>query len=126
MGWTALLRALKPGTPGVAERLAALPRMVGATMRGEYDGKSRLALMAFSGLYIVSPIDVVPEGLLLFLGLVDDAAVAAWFAGAVLDETERFLQWEKERARTIPGQAVPGPAGAGPWQPGPGHLPHRR
>jgi uncharacterized membrane protein YkvA (DUF1232 family) len=108
MAWTALLRVLKPGTPGVGERLSAIPRMIGATMRGEYDGKGRLTLMAMSAFYIASPIDVVPEGFLLLLGLVDDAAVAAWFAGAVLDETERFLEWERQRARTIPGHVVPG------------------
>jgi uncharacterized membrane protein YkvA (DUF1232 family) len=107
MAWTALLRAFKPGTPGVGRRLGALPRMIAATMRGEYDGKSRLALMAVSAAYMISPIDAVPEAFLLFLGLIDDAAVAVWLAGAVLDETERFLAWEQDKARTIPGKVVP-------------------
>jgi uncharacterized membrane protein YkvA (DUF1232 family) len=106
MAWTALLRAFKPGTPGLGRRLAAIPRMIGATMRGEYDGKSRLALMAISAAYMVSPIDAVPEGILLLIGLVDDAAVAVWLAGAVLDETERFLEWERQRARVVPGYVV--------------------
>ena len=44
--------------------------------------------------------------MLLFLGLIDDAAVAAWFAGALLDEAERFLAWEKDRARTVDGRLV--------------------
>jgi uncharacterized membrane protein YkvA (DUF1232 family) len=130
MAWTALLRVFKPGTPGVGRRLAAIPRMISATMRGEYDGRSRLAMMAVAGLYIVSPIDLVPEAFLFVLGLVDDAAVAAWFAGALLDETERFLEWERQRAMTVPGRVVPGgraggwpaaPAGAGHPQQG-----HRR
>jgi hypothetical protein len=104
--WTALLRTFKPGTPGLGRRLGAVPRLIGASMRGEYDGKSRLAMMAVSAAYIISPIDLVPEGALLFLGLVDDAAVAAWFAGALMDEAERFLEWEKRRAKTIPGRVV--------------------
>jgi uncharacterized membrane protein YkvA (DUF1232 family) len=108
MAWTALLRVFKPGTPGLGKRLAAIPRMIAATVRGEYDGKNRLAMMAAAGALIVSPIDVVPEAFFLVLGLVDDAAMVAWFAGALLDETERFLEWEKERARTIPGYTVPG------------------
>lgn len=103
--WAALVRTFKPGTPGLARRLGAIPRMLGATMRGEYDGKSRLTMMLVSAAYIVSPIDFVPEGILLFIGLVDDAAVAAWFAGALLDETERFLDWEK-RKEAVPGQVV--------------------
>jgi uncharacterized membrane protein YkvA (DUF1232 family) len=104
--WRALVRAFKPGTPGLARRVGAIPRMIAATMRREYDGGSRLAMMALSAVYIVSPIDAVPEGFFLLIGLVDDAAVAAWFAGALLDETERFLQWEKNKARTIPGRVV--------------------
>ena len=108
MAWTALLRVFKPGTPGLGRRLAAIPRMIAATMRGEYDGRSRLGMMAVASMYIVSPIDFVPEAIFLVFGLIDDAAVAAWFAGAVLDETERFLEWERQRARTIPGYAVPG------------------
>jgi hypothetical protein len=47
------------------------------------------------------------------LGLVDDAAVVVWLVGAVFDETERFLEWERQRALTIPGHVVPGPHPAG-------------
>jgi uncharacterized membrane protein YkvA (DUF1232 family) len=129
MAWTALLRVFKPGTPGLGRRLAAIPRMIGATMRGEYDGKSRLGMMAFATVYIVSPIDLVPEAIFLVFGLIDDAAMAAWFAGALLDETERFLEWERQRAMTIPGYARPGarpapppPYGAPP-RPGPYQQP---
>ena len=110
MAWMALLRVFKPGTPGLGRRLGAMPRMIRATMRGEYDGGARLAMMGFAGAYIVSPIDLVPEFFLFVLGLVDDAAVATYFAGALMDETERFLEWERqrdwERARVIPGRVA--------------------
>ena len=95
MAWTALLRVFKPGTPGLGKRLAAIPRMIAATMRGEYDGKGRLGMMVVAAMYIISPIDLIPEAIFLVFGLIDDAAVAAWFAGAMLDETERFLEWER-------------------------------
>jgi uncharacterized membrane protein YkvA (DUF1232 family) len=42
----------------------------------------------------------VPEGLFAFIGLVDDAAVAAWLTGALLDETSRFADWERMMPRT--------------------------
>src|ERR1044071_4784305 len=106
LAWTALLRVFKPGTPGLGKRLAAIPRMIAATMRGEYDGKGRLAMMALAGVYIVSPIDLVPELVLFVLGLVDDAAVAVYFAGALMDETERFLEWERRRATSIAGEVI--------------------
>jgi len=106
MAWTALLRVFKPGTPGLGRRLVAIPRMIMATMRGRYDGGARLAMMTVAGIYIVSPIDLVPELFLAVLGLIDDAAVAVWFAGALMDETERFLEWERRRATVIPGHAT--------------------
>lgn len=110
MAMTALFRLFKPGTPGLGRRLAAIPRMIRATLRGEYDGGTRLATLAVAGVYIVSPIDAVPEAFTLLIGLIDDAAVATYFAGALLDETERFLTWERDRGfvagrgrRPVPG-----------------------
>jgi uncharacterized membrane protein YkvA (DUF1232 family) len=114
MALTALLRVFKPGTPGLGRRLAAIPRMIGATLRGEYDGKGRLSMMAISALYIISPIDAVPEAFFLVLGLVDDAAVATFLAGALMDETERFLEWERRRSTVIPGHFTRPKAGARP------------
>jgi uncharacterized membrane protein YkvA (DUF1232 family) len=108
MAWTALLRVFKPGTPGLGRRLAAIPRMVAASARGQYDGKARLGMMLVAGFYIVSPVDLAPELFLTVLGLVDDAAVAVWFAGALMGETERFLEWERQRAGVIPGYVVNG------------------
>jgi uncharacterized membrane protein YkvA (DUF1232 family) len=71
--------------------------MLKASLRGEYDGGQRLLLMAAASLYIVSPIDVLPELFAAVFGLIDDVFVATWLAGALMAETERFLEWEKSR-----------------------------
>ena len=55
--------------------------MIRATLRGEYDGGLRVALMAAATVYVVSPIDAVPEAFLLVFGLVDDAVMVTWLAG---------------------------------------------
>src|SRR5262245_16384957 len=89
----ALARAFKPGKPGLGQRLAARPRMIKASLTGEYDGGARLFAMAAASLYILSPIDLVPELVLTVFGLIDDVVVAGWLAGALLAETERFLEW---------------------------------
>jgi uncharacterized membrane protein YkvA (DUF1232 family) len=105
----AFARAFQPDSPGVGNRLAALPRMIKATFKREYDGGGRLALMVLAGLYILSPIDVLPEAFFLIFGLIDDAFVVTWLTGAVLSETERFLEWEagrKGKAKVLPGQVV--------------------
>ena len=108
--FTALARALTAGArggPSLGERLAALPRMIRATARGEYDGGLRLALMAGATAYIVSPIDLLPEIPLAIFGLADDAVMVTWLAGSVLAETDRFLEWEARRRSVIPGHVAP-------------------
>jgi uncharacterized membrane protein YkvA (DUF1232 family) len=77
--------------------------MIRASLRGEYDGGGRLAMMALAALYVVSPVDAMPEFLLLLVGLIDDFVVVSWLAGAVLSETERFLGWEARRRTILPG-----------------------
>jgi uncharacterized membrane protein YkvA (DUF1232 family) len=107
--FTALAKALMSGArggPSMGKRLAALPRMIKASTRGEYDGGMRVALMAAATAYVVSPIDVIPEAALLVFGLADDAVMIAWLAGAVLSETNRFLEWEKSRDAVLPGSVV--------------------
>jgi uncharacterized membrane protein YkvA (DUF1232 family) len=102
--FTALARALTSGArggPSLSKRMAALPRMLKATAKGQYDGGLRVALMAGAAAYIVSPIDLIPEAFLFVVGLADDAVMITWLAGAVLAETGRFLEWEKQRDRVV-------------------------
>lgn len=108
--WRTIRATWRPGAPGLGARLAAVPRMVRARRRGEYEGLDlgRLLLMVGSIAYVVSPIDLVPELFLLVFGVADDLVVATWAVGALLDETERFLAWEREQARVIAGETVPG------------------
>jgi uncharacterized membrane protein YkvA (DUF1232 family) len=107
--FAALARALTSGArggPPLGKRLAALPRMIRATARGEYDGGLRMAMMVAATAYVVSPIDLVPELFLTIFGLADDALMITWLAGSVLSETERFLEWERRRDTVIPGHVV--------------------
>src|SRR5262245_26097707 len=97
--WT-IMRGVRGG-PQLGARLAALPRMLGATLTGRYDGKGRVFGMLLAGLYIVSPIDLIPEAFFAFFGLADDAFIAIWLAGALLSETERFLVWERRREPSL-------------------------
>ncbi|MDR6865304.1 YkvA family protein [Phycicoccus sp. 3266] len=110
--FSALRIASRPGSAGMGERLASLPRLARATFSGEYTGSSRGRLLAMVGavLYVVSPVDLVPEAFLSVLGLADDAVVLSWIAAAVVNETESFLAWERMqpgRTRTTgrPGAA---------------------
>jgi uncharacterized membrane protein YkvA (DUF1232 family) len=102
--FTALGRALMSGArggPSLSTRLAALPRMLKATAKGQYDGGMRVALMAAATAYVISPIDAVPEMFLWVFGLIDDAVAVTWLAGTVLSETERFLEWERDTKHVV-------------------------
>ncbi|MGH8825976.1 MAG: YkvA family protein [Jiangellaceae bacterium] len=79
-----------------------------AVVSGQWDGlgMGRLALMGLALFYVLSPIDLIPEGLLLALGLVDDVVVVGWLAGSVLDATDRFVAWERGGPQIIDGDVV--------------------
>ncbi|WP_082220849.1 YkvA family protein [Luteipulveratus halotolerans] len=104
----AVRAASAPGAPSVPTRLAAVPRMVRAAVSGEYDGCTPLHLAALVGAaaYIVSPVDLLPEAVLSVVGLADDAVVLAWFASALVRDTDDFLAWEKSRERTVRSERV--------------------
>lgn len=83
--------------------------MLNARFRGGYLEPTwvRLALLVGAVGYLVSPVDLLPELVLAIPGLLDDTVVAAWVAGALLDETERFIEWERRTdPQVIEGSAV--------------------
>ncbi|ANY05237.1 YkvA family protein [Pseudonocardia sp. HH130630-07] len=107
--FTALFRALtrrgRPGEPGPAARLRAVPSMVGDAWRGTYPhlGKGRMATFLLALAYLVSPVDIVPEMFLSVFGLADDAVVAMWLGGALLTEADRYLGWRDRNPVVLDG-----------------------
>lgn len=96
------------GGSTLGQRVLALPRMIRAVRSGEYPGltPTRLMLILAGAGYVFSPVDLVPEGLLMVFGLVDDLLVVGWVATELLRETDEFLAWERTRAVVVPGHAV--------------------
>lgn len=114
---TAVRIASRPGGPSLVDRAQAVPRLVRAVRSGEYTGTSvgRLLMMLGAAGYLVSPVDLLPEGLLGAFGLADDAVVGSWLAAELVTETEAFLEWERTTGRGsghgaggAGGEAVPG------------------
>ena len=97
---TALRTAVRPGGPSMGERLSALPRLLRATVRGEYRGATagKLFLVAAAAAYVLSPFDLVPEAFLSIFGLADDAVVVTWIAATIVNETDAYLAWERGAA----------------------------
>ncbi|MET9344169.1 YkvA family protein [Nonomuraea sp. NPDC003804] len=96
--WKTYQEVSKPGTPGVLARVRAIPRLIGGVMRGDYEGmgKGKLAMMALGLVYIVSPVDVIPDFLVL-LGVADDFGVFLWLMASMLGESGRYVEWERKR-----------------------------
>ena len=101
--WRAVTRSRHPGSPGLGERMSALPRMLSGAVTGRYPSLSRgrLGLILLALAYLVSPLDLLPEAFVPLLGLADDGVVALWLGGAFIAETERFLAWEKQQPAVV-------------------------
>jgi uncharacterized membrane protein YkvA (DUF1232 family) len=82
----------------VFQRARALPRLLRAARRGDYPGlpTSRMALWGLALVYLVSPIDILPE-LLPIIGVADDAGVAVWLLTSVSTATGLYLRHERDQ-----------------------------
>ena len=88
--------ALRSGAfASVVDDFRALIRLVRAYARGSYRQVplDKLVLVVAGLLYVVSPIDVIPD-IVPAAGFLDDATVVAWVIRAVRDELEAFRAWE--------------------------------
>ena len=75
--------------------LRALFRMVAAAARGRYRPATSTLLSAVAViLYILSPIDLIPD-FILGIGFLDDAASFMWMLKKVGKELDRFVEWER-------------------------------
>ena len=106
--WVAVRSARRSGSSGIPARLRAVPRMVSRGFTGRYPhlDRRRMLLALLGIVYVISPVDLVPEILFPVIGLGDDAMVAAWVLGVVLSEADAFLHWERG-GRTVPGEVIP-------------------
>lgn len=82
----------------VLSDVKALIRLIRAYANGEYRAISweSLVLAAAGVVYLVSPLDLIPD--VLPGGLVDDAVVVAFVIGLIRDELDDFVAWEAGRA----------------------------
>lgn len=110
------LRVRTSAGPGyrLGRRVSALPRMVLAMVSGRYTGRARrrsLLVLALVVGYVLSPVDLLPEAVLLLLGLGDDLLVLAWLAARLVAEVDAFLAWERSAgASSVPLLPSPPPS----------------
>jgi uncharacterized membrane protein YkvA (DUF1232 family) len=87
-----------PGPVGnPIQRAKALPRLWKAWRGGKYPDlpRSQVLLWVVSLVYLVSPIDVLPE-FLPVIGVTDDAGVLVWLLSSLSIASGSYLRWEKD------------------------------
>ena len=76
--------------------LQLLVRLLQASVSGAYSGLSvhKLVTIVAGILYLISPLDVIPD-FIPVVGYVDDAAVIAWVLKSIAEELKDFKMWEE-------------------------------
>ena len=82
-----------PSDHSWGSRITGIPRMIRAVFSGEWKEGSKIGVSAsLAGLlYVLSPIDFIPEGLLAIFGLGDDLIVGTLSAVYLMKSTDRYL-----------------------------------
>lgn len=98
------LRYLLAAAVSIAQRrggallrdLQLLVRLLKASVSGAYTGLSvhKLVTIVAAILYLISPLDVIPD-FIPVVGYVDDAAVIAWVLKSIAEELKDFKIWEQ-------------------------------
>lgn len=90
---------------GFIQKVPVIWRMVKLWRRGSYKTNAMDMILPLLGLiYVISPIDLIPEIAVPFIGSLDDLAVLAFIIPKLMKEVDKFLLWEamqKEGITTI-------------------------
>ncbi|MCJ8152184.1 DUF1232 domain-containing protein [Chryseobacterium sp. SSA4.19] len=92
---------------GFVRKIPDIFRMVRMWKRGQYPMRSIDIILPMLGmLYVVSPIDILPDFALPVLGIMDDLAVLSLVIPKLIREVDKFLIWETERKYSTAGTKV--------------------
>ncbi|WP_353934841.1 YkvA family protein, partial [Chryseobacterium indologenes] len=83
---------------GFIKKIPDIFRMVKMWRKGIYPMRSIDIILPLLGiLYVISPIDLLPEFAIPVLGVMDDLAVLSLTIPKLIKEVDKFLLWEAER-----------------------------
>ena len=105
--WSLYRETRRPGAPGLVHRVASAPFLVKDVTFGRYRGVSPAKLYGFfllMALYVVSPIDAIPD-FIPVLGWSDDGAVVLWFMTGLMRESGRYVEWKRAGRPAAPAIA---------------------
>ena len=81
---------------GFLQKMPAVYRMFKSWRAGEYKIKfTDIILPALALIYVISPIDLIPD-FVLGIGALDDLAILALAIPMLMKEVDKFLLWEMQ------------------------------
>lgn len=85
----------KEGLAKVKDKIVLMYDYVKDIITGKYTdySMSNLAIIVAALIYVVSPLDLVPD-MILALGLLDDVAIVTWAIGVVDTELTNYSEWK--------------------------------
>ncbi|MFL9834461.1 YkvA family protein [Chryseobacterium terrae] len=82
---------------GFIKKIPDIFRMVNMWRKGTYPVKSIDLILPLVGLlYVISPIDIIPD-FIIVAGVLDDLAVLSLAIPKLIREVDKFLIWEAEQ-----------------------------
>jgi uncharacterized membrane protein YkvA (DUF1232 family) len=82
-------------------KIPVLFRMLMASLKGQYKpGIKNLFIFTFLIIYVLSPIDLIPD-FLVGIGFLDDLTIAFFAISKLFKEVDKYLEWEKQNHNTI-------------------------
>ena len=82
---------------GFVQKIPTIYRMINSIRKKQYRPEIKNLLIPGAVLlYVISPIDVIPDWIPI-IGQMDDLALVLLAIPLLLKETERFLAWENDR-----------------------------
>ena len=94
---------------GFVQKIPDIFRMVKMWRKGLYPIRSIDMILPLLGLlYVISPIDLLPEVAIPVIGVMDDLAVLSLTIPKLLKEVDKFLLWEAEQnnSKTIDAEVI--------------------
>ena len=94
----ATLYSTKRGLAGVRDDVVLLISFINDTFRGKYRivNRTSILLAVAAVIYVVSPMDFVPD-FILALGLLDDVAIVCWAVNALGKELAEYKKSKDEK-----------------------------
>lgn len=88
----------KEGLSKVKDKLVLMYNFVADVISGDYKdySLSNLAIIVAALIYVVSPLDLVPD-IIPIVGLVDDATIVIWAVGVVNEELAKYEEWKNKQ-----------------------------